>query len=309
MGKYQVLTGQSLFDIALHVHGSIEGIVDLLISNPSLSLASKLKCGEEISFTDGFVIDTDIAAYYKLNGIVPANGERTVYYKQVQFARFADVYVENTQTSVYFCISGSGTIEIDWGDNSNIEEVTLDTNTKQLTHSFDNSISEKRNIRLYGELDICELDFSGLVATRIYLHHPLSVEKFILNKTHIQIDFLPLLRNTYEMKLHQLSTDSLFPLLHLKGLMRLDLSDAIIKQKVLDEYLIGLVRYYYERRSCMVHLTCQPSGVYREPDRDENLNYILTTGMEAVWVLTHEPSWNEAGHWQFTINETTFSYE
>jgi hypothetical protein len=29
MGKYRVIAGQNLYDIALHIYGSIEGIVDL----------------------------------------------------------------------------------------------------------------------------------------------------------------------------------------------------------------------------------------------------------------------------------------
>ena len=29
MGKYRVIAGQNLYDIALHIYGSIEGIVDM----------------------------------------------------------------------------------------------------------------------------------------------------------------------------------------------------------------------------------------------------------------------------------------
>ena len=36
---------------------------------------------------------------------------------------------------------------------------------------------------------------------------------------------------------------------------------------------------------------------------------MLTSGMEAVWVLTHEEAWNEGGVWEFIINETTYKYE
>ncbi|MCS2956861.1 hypothetical protein NXX53_06170 [Bacteroides salyersiae] len=43
MGKYTVITGQNLYDIALHIYGSIEGIVDLLMNNPDLSLCDNLK--------------------------------------------------------------------------------------------------------------------------------------------------------------------------------------------------------------------------------------------------------------------------
>jgi hypothetical protein len=36
MGKYTVTGRQNLFDIALHLYGSIEGIIDLMMSNTSL---------------------------------------------------------------------------------------------------------------------------------------------------------------------------------------------------------------------------------------------------------------------------------
>lgn len=37
MGKYIVTTGQNIYDVALHLTGSIEGIIDLMLSNPTLS--------------------------------------------------------------------------------------------------------------------------------------------------------------------------------------------------------------------------------------------------------------------------------
>ena len=39
MGKYTVTEGQNLYDVALHLTGSIEGIVDLLICNPEIGRA------------------------------------------------------------------------------------------------------------------------------------------------------------------------------------------------------------------------------------------------------------------------------
>lgn len=31
--------------------------------------------------------------------------------------------------------------------------------------------------------------------------------------------------------------------------------------------------------------------------------------MEAIWMLTHEPVWNEGGAWTFIINQTIYTYE
>ena len=50
MAKYVVKPNQNLFDVALHLYGSIEGIFDLLISNPELNMASDLTYGQELEY-------------------------------------------------------------------------------------------------------------------------------------------------------------------------------------------------------------------------------------------------------------------
>ena len=62
MGNYRVITGQNIYDVALHLYGSIEGIVDLLINNPGLSLETELRTGQELTYTDGFIINADVVA-------------------------------------------------------------------------------------------------------------------------------------------------------------------------------------------------------------------------------------------------------
>lgn len=52
MGNYRVITGQNIYDVALHLYGSIDGIVDLLINNPGLSLETELRTGQELTYTD-----------------------------------------------------------------------------------------------------------------------------------------------------------------------------------------------------------------------------------------------------------------
>lgn len=46
MGKYRITAGQNIYDVAMYLYGSVEGIVDLLINNPGLSLDDTLKSGE-----------------------------------------------------------------------------------------------------------------------------------------------------------------------------------------------------------------------------------------------------------------------
>ena len=49
MGSYRVVAGQNIYDVALHLYGSVEGIVDLLVNNPALSLETELCSGQELT--------------------------------------------------------------------------------------------------------------------------------------------------------------------------------------------------------------------------------------------------------------------
>ncbi|MBF0575543.1 hypothetical protein [Dysgonomonas sp. GY617] len=309
MGKYIVTSGQNIYDVALHLYGSIEGIVDLLMNNTELSFATDLKSGDELIFTDGYIINADTVSYNRIHKIVPSNGERSVYYKEASWPLLMEFILSKFETSTDFTASGTGKVEIDWGDNSLLETVTLSEEVRHINHSFDNLVSKHRKIRIYGEALFSQLDFTMLKANAIYLHKPVYVEKFILTDTAIKIGFLSLLDGIYDLDLSGHNTDNLLELLDCKKLMRLNLSYLDAAQSVIDNYLISLVKYYYGRRSCTITLTARPSGEYNEPARDQKHNYILTTGMEAVWLLSNEPAWNEGGFWKFIIDNETYSSE
>lgn len=309
MGKYIVIAGQNIYDIAMHLYGSIEGIVDLLISNPGLSLEDDLKNGEELDYTDDFIISPDIVAYNRMYNLLPANGERNVYPKEPSGKRFMELYLENKQTAASLSVSGDGTLEIDWGDNTDIEVLILTDEVKELRHYFNDKIASVRRISLYGDVRFRMLDISRSHASSVYLLRPLGIEKFTCEKMDLDISFLSLVEDTYELCLTGLQTGSLLPLLPLKKLMRLDLWGAGIKPSVLDTYLKTLVAQHYGRRNLTAVLSTAPTGIYREPEKDSSGNYRVTSGMEAIWMLTHEPAWNEGGAWTFMINNQTYTYE
>ena len=108
MGKYRVVAGQNIYDVALYLYGSIEGVVDLLINNPDLSFATTLTAGRELVYTDDFVIRADVVAYNGLHGIVPANGERHVYPKTFTLPLAVVLTVLSSMSS------GSSVREIHW---------------------------------------------------------------------------------------------------------------------------------------------------------------------------------------------------
>ena len=66
MGRYKVIAGQNIYDVALHLYGSIEGIVDLMMCNTDLSLDTTLKVGDELIYSDDFFINADVVAYNEM---------------------------------------------------------------------------------------------------------------------------------------------------------------------------------------------------------------------------------------------------
>lgn len=309
MGKYRITAGQNIYDVAMHLYGSIGGIVDLLVSNPELSLEDDLKSGEELEYTDGFIISPDIVAYNRMYSLLPANGQRDVYPKEPSGRRFMELYVENRQTAAALLCSGSGTLEIDWGDNTDIEILVLADEVKECRHYFNDKVASARRIALYGEVRFRMLDISRSHASSVYLLRPLGIEKFACEKMELDISFLSLATDTYDLCLAGLQTGSLLWLLPLKQLMRLDLTGSKVKPSILDTYLKALVAQHYGRRNLTVLLSVSPSGTYRKPEKDSNGNYLIASGMEAVWMLTHEPAWNEGGAWTFIIDNQTYTYE
>lgn len=308
MGRYTVTEGQNLYDVALHLTGSIEGIVDLLICNPSLSLADTLHSGDILVYTDDFVIDADVVAKYRMESIVPAGGERGVYPKYPSGSRRLWFTVDAGQMTTAFSLSGNGHVEIDWGDNSPLEPVVLNASVRTLSHRFDNTVTGPRPVRLYGNFTLLSLDLSGSGARRIRLPEPLLCERFSFCGGSCPVDFLPLLDGVFRIDLSRLSCGSLLPLAECRQLMSLDLSDADVSRVAVDEYLLRLVSHHYGRRACEITLPVVPSGTYAEPVRNAAGECVPATGLEAVWLLTHEESWNEGGAWVVRTPDNRYCY-
>lgn len=309
MGRYKITQGQNLYDIALHVHGSIEGIVDLLINNPSLSMDDDLKAGDGLDFTDGFVINADVVAYNTTHDIIPASGERKVYPKHFTGPVMAQFYLPCQRNGAAFFASGKGNLEIDWGDNSAPQTISLTGKGQTITHYFDNRTSCSRRIGIYGNFELDTFDISDLQADDIYLILPVTALHAVLHRSGCSLEFIRLLPELRTLDLQGGKINDLSAVLDCKLLTVLDLSGCTLNRQVTDNYLAGLATRHHGRTACRVTLTSQPSGQYREPSRDGNLNYVITSGMEAVWLLTHEPAWNETGIWEFNINNTIYRYE
>lgn len=102
MGRYSVIAGQNLYDVAIHTYGAIEGITDLLVNNEFLSLDDDLQSGDELVYTDDYQIDREVVAYYQTHGITPASGELHVYPKVFTLPLAIELYLANTEISAGF---------------------------------------------------------------------------------------------------------------------------------------------------------------------------------------------------------------
>ena len=74
MNKYITKTGQNLYDVALAIYGSIEGIFDLLISNQNISIGTVFNKGTELVSHEDFVLNDDISQWLKDNNVAVKNG-------------------------------------------------------------------------------------------------------------------------------------------------------------------------------------------------------------------------------------------
>lgn len=310
MGRYRVIAGQNIFDVALHLYGSIEGIVDLMMNNPDLSLDTTLTVGQELVYTDGFVINADVVAYNAARGIVPANGEHHVYPKYPEGLLSVEFHLPAAVLNVSCTASGTGSLEIDWGDNSEIEKIKLGNTPLHLNHTFDNTVRKTRRIRWYSRAEFRTLDWSGLQPVSIFLFHPLRVEELTLQNASVSLEGLRLLDGTYSLRLSGITTADLTPLAGCRELMTLDMGGGHLKPDVEDAFLYEIVNRYGNRRNCTVTFPVTPSGIYREPDRDpESTRYLPVSGMECIWVILHEESWNEGGPWKFIIEDKIYTVE
>lgn len=84
MSKYITKSGQNLYDIALTLYGSIEGIFDLLISNSDISFNTVFSTGTELEYHENFIINQDIPSWFDNNNIKVKNGKYDLNDKDVR---------------------------------------------------------------------------------------------------------------------------------------------------------------------------------------------------------------------------------
>lgn len=289
MAKHIVTVNQNIFDIAIQLYGTIEGIFDLLISNPELSMNSDLVVGMKLEYHDYFVINHGIVSGIKSGGFTPANGESHVYYKNPQLPLIFVCGIPEDKDSIDFSVSGGGDMTIDWGDNSALETILLTSNIQRLVHYFDNVV-DKRRVRIYGTFQLAVFDTSHVVGDMLTVR-PVVVDEYISKANGNTLKGLSLYTGTIRVDLQKMYISDLSSIYDM-SLQELNLLQAKFKDvSVIDSYLQNIVDNYGNRRNCTIYLDTEPSAI----------------GMSAIQTIINEPEWNSPGKWKFVINDIIYT--
>lgn len=309
MGQYKTVTGQNIYDVATHIYGSLDGLTDLLVSNPRLSFAQTLETGTILNYTDDFLVNKGITSALSASNITPSNGSANVYYEPEPSVRIADLYCSSSQLTGAITVSGNGVLFVDWGDNSPYQKITLTASTKSHSHIFNNKINTDRRVRLFGDVRLIDLDVSRVAPKIVHFLKKVAVERYTHGASVSPIEHIRLCDQVYKVSLAGSKISDLLPLISCTNLMDLDLRGDKIKTEHIETYLIKLVANYGARRGCTIRIDADIQGTYQQPSKDANQKYIIKNAMEAVWVLTNEPSWQEGGFWHIIINNTDYTTE
>lgn len=284
MAQYTVKGSQNLLDVALQLYGSIEGVYDLLISNSWLSMDTELKAGTVLTYHEYFAINSDIVSEIGNRKLKPANSERKVYRKAADYPQVFQFDVKPDEEGIGFMVSGEGVMEIDWGDNSSMEIISLKKDVDEVEHYFDSAVT-RRTVKIYGDFTLTFFSASE-IQSQLYALRNVTVDEFSCNGNKWGLECLFLFEGTYSVDLVSNTIHDLSPIVGM-NLQRLDLRYAKFDSTdVLDNYLVQVVENYGNRRNCEVLLTSSPGE----------------RGMKAISTIVSEPEWNASGAWVFNIN-------
>lgn len=291
MATYKVKGGQNLYDVALHLYGTIEGLFDILISNPEVNMTTDLEAGMELEYHDDFIINPNIVNQFNDEGIIPINGKRNVYFKETDAKLRAIIKAPADLDVFLFSISGEGTLIVDWGDNSDLEAIELTHTQRLIEHHFDNLV-DMRRIRWYGDFSILQLDTTHLEG-EMYLTAPMVVDEYVSKSNDNTLAGLFLFEGTYKLDLQKMLITDLQPI-YAMSLSSLNLLGVrFLNIDILDDYLVNIVENHQNRRACEVFLDTEPTE----------------RGMKAIETIIGEPEWNTPTKWIFHINNKTYTAE
>lgn len=157
---YIVKKNQNIYDVAVQIYGSIEGLFDLLISNEGLTVNTDLVAGQELKYHDIFIQNQSILNTLKEEGITLANGKVKEYiavsYGNAQLV-MAAVGTEGKEISIK--IKGGGQITVEWGDGTYTDNNLQIVDSVTLSHTY--SDTGIYRVVVFGDSNLTALDVRG----------------------------------------------------------------------------------------------------------------------------------------------------
>lgn len=192
MAQYKVRSGQNIYDVALTLYGSIEGIFDLLISNEWLNMETQLSYGMVLNYHEEFAVNKSIVIWLKDNNVLVKNGEHIYHYLDIE--ELVKSHIATYHSAIYNSLSEMSSDEqnmyweslytprmvihqqgqttdmimrlkadthliVDWGDYS-APQIVEGTEEQEVEHCYKGS--GKHIITFYGDFECSKLDFREL---------------------------------------------------------------------------------------------------------------------------------------------------
>lgn len=216
MLQYEVRSGQNIYDVAMTLHGGVEGIFDLLASNGWLTMNTELHHGMVLDYNEEFRINESVVSWIKRQNLVVKNGSHTylkpdidLYMKEHVSRQHPALYEEVQQMSsdeqtmfwenlcsprvivqqqgrlsaITVKLTDGTHLIVDWGDY-NGPEVVEGATEQTLEHCYKGTGTHL--ITLFGDFECDLLDFTELNG----IYYPLGTVYVTDFRTKIDIEDL-----------------------------------------------------------------------------------------------------------------------
>lgn len=285
---YIVQNKQNIYDVAVQLYGSVEGIFDLLITNDWLTMDTTLKAGDELQYHPQYTLNKDILGLLNERGIVVVNGdgaEVTSYYGMMPVFVLSATIGDSLTGKM--TIGGTGSIFVDWGDSGSSTH-RLSGTTVVAGHNYGRS--DNYTIKCYADGTLNWIDLRGLSST-LYLTQNVTLEALLTDsrETIPDMSLFDLIDSVDRLMLRNQRFDSL-TFVEKYDLLLLDLIGSEIDPTVMQEYLIWINNHLASLRGCDVYLD------------ESQVNYNCYTLINEI--VTSQPY---GGEWCFYVGDTVIN--
>lgn len=273
---YIVTANQTIYDVAIDVHGTIDGISDLLINNAWLNIDTELYHGMKIIYTSGETIEKDIVSQLDASEQIPVNPIRKIYPKENVNGKIIDIFTD-AETLIFSCIKNidSGDIYIDWGDNTDIEKIS--GTSKLIYHQFEATDDDniERKIRFFIQDDKkLNLNFDSNNHYEVMVYQNININEYRDLSRLVDVRFLRLAQGLQKLDLPNVSVLDITPISMIETLRDIKLTSKKISPSTLDDFFISIIENYGNRLPATIEVDVKPNGEYKEPDTRAGVNFI-----------------------------------